>query len=139
MARDGNGPGDDRAAADASRGSDGPQYTSIDPRTRVAIERAASLDAAWFKRHPDRAHCARPLLEGENPEAGQFCGAHGHLKAYFADKQIEPGLRRKSIFIGTRDPCACEECATDLWRQEAPVRFKAFALEAAAIALGVRP
>src|SRR5215217_393848 len=78
--------------------------------TAAAVERASRLDAGWFRRHPARARHVRLLIKEE-----ELTGP-------------EP-----------RRPCACEECAADLWRQAAPERCKAFAPDAAAIALRARP
>ena len=70
-----------------------------------------------------------PGEAGETPVGPVGC------KLYIVVKQISPGLRVKTGFWGTRDPCCCETCAADLWVKFAPAKFQAMVVEAAAIML----
>src|SRR3954462_4140748 len=106
MARNGNGPGDDRAAADASLAGDGPQITKPSPEFQAAIERTSELDRAWFRLHPERAHRVRRATAPER-QNNRLPGC----SLFIVAKQIVPGLRMRAGFWGTRYPCDCENCA----------------------------
>jgi hypothetical protein len=94
------------------------------------VERASELDRVWFLRHPERAHRVRRLIPGK-----PLVEIASLLPPYVVVKQITPGVRIKAAFRGSRRPCDCEACASDLWLKFAPAKFQALAVEAAAIML----
>ena len=125
-----------RRVTDGRANRTGPPVTT-DPKTEAALERANKLDRAWFERHPERAHRVRRLVPGE-PLCEDTPPPMAALTAYVVVKQIAPGLRVRAAFRGTRRPCDCEACSSDLWLKFSPPELQALAIEAAAIMLGGR-
>src|SRR5215203_4270034 len=109
MARNANGPGANRAAADTSNTDEQPQRSSIDPKILAAVDRASDLDRTWFTRHPDRAYRLRAALPNEHP-----------------------GSRARLPMWAVRAPCGCEDCLGAIWDQHAPDSFKRTLVDIAA-------
>ena len=128
------------ALAGRPTGEDERENGASRAHTPAAVERASRLDAGRLRRHPARAHRVRFLIEGEGLAGPERCGpAPASWSAFVAVEQVVPGVRLRVAFRASRSPCACEECAAELWRRAAPDRFKAEAVEIAATALKARP
>jgi hypothetical protein len=127
------------ALAGRPAGEDARRTSACTSHTPVAVERAAKLDANWFRRHPARAHRVRRLINGEGLTGPEQSRGPAGWSVFVVVKQVVPGIRLRLAFRGSRSPCSCEACAANLWRQAAPDRFKSAAVEIATIALGTRP
>src|SRR4051812_8116939 len=114
MARNANGPGANRAAADNSNTDEQAQRSSIDPKILAAVDRA------WFTRHPDRAYRLRAALPNEHPGPPLPKGA----RLLTLVKQISPGSRARLPMWAVRAPYGCDDCLGAIWDQHAPDSFK---------------
>jgi hypothetical protein len=89
------------------------------------------LAAAWFRRHPGRAHRVRRFVDGELPGAVFPAG----LAVYVIEKRVAPGCLLNMALWASRQPCGCEGCAAELWRRLATPRVREMEIEAAAAAM----
>src|SRR4051812_9825036 len=97
--------GQDRGAAGPGRGAaadeDARQDSASSTHTPAAVERAAKLDAGWFRRHPARAHRVRRMVTGEGLTGPEQSGPAG-WSTFVVVKQVVPGVRLRVAFRDSR-------------------------------------
>lgn len=64
---------------------------------KEAIEQASDADRRWFLAHPERNHRMRRAVFAEAP-------AHPDLLTFVLVKQIEPGVRCRTVVYATSAP-----------------------------------
>lgn len=108
----------------SSAGADG--LHGIDEQV---LDRASRGDAAWFRRHADRAHRIRPYLPGETPEA-DMPGGPGRL--FTVVHLVRPGVRFRMFVRAQAQPGNSEHETRAIWERIVPLRFAQAALDLAA-------
>jgi hypothetical protein len=118
-------------------GEDGAERSAVVATTpaSAAVERASTLDAGFFRRHPDRAHRVRAAVPGEFPADWRPEAARGRLTLVVV-KQLTAGVRLRLLFLASRRPCSCEACAGRLWERAASEKVREGALAVAAALVG---
>jgi hypothetical protein len=123
----------------AAAGEDAPHISArlaqrelaLSRECRRAVEHASRIDAAWFRRHRDRAHRLRAVVAHEHPGI-TFPAVAARLTLV---RQIRPGLRMRLPIWTTRPVCCCEDCCAALWDANAPAMARSIALVVATVSL----
>lgn len=103
----------------------------ISRKAAQAVERASTLDRAWFKQHAERAYRLRPALPHEFP------GVHwpdGAARLALV-KQVLLGTRLRLAFWATRPVCDCDKCLAGVWEAMAPPQVRDVAMTASVAGL----